>query len=68
VERDIIIPGDETVFRFSVAIDRSEIKEQLDRFDNIIIYSLGALGLGLIAIFIIMRWGFSHQENQISTW
>jgi len=49
VERDVAIPGDPTVFRFTVAIDRSEIKEQLDRFDNILIYSLGALGLGLMA-------------------
>ncbi|MCK5425748.1 MAG: HAMP domain-containing histidine kinase, partial [Emcibacter sp.] len=49
VERDIIIPGDETVFRFSIAIDRTAVKEQLDRFDNILIYSLSALGIGLIA-------------------
>ncbi len=48
VERDIKIPGDETTFRFTVAIDRSEIKEQLDHFDNILIYSLSTLGLGLI--------------------
>ncbi|NOZ66988.1 MAG: HAMP domain-containing histidine kinase [Alphaproteobacteria bacterium] len=50
VERDITLPGDDkTVYRFIVAIDRSEIDEQLDRFDNILIYSLGALGIGLIA-------------------
>ena len=49
-ERDITLPGDDkTVYRFIIAIDRSEIDEQLDRFDNILIYSLGALGLGLIA-------------------
>lgn len=49
VERDITIPGDETIFRFTVAVERSEIEAQLDRFDNILIYSLSALGFGLIA-------------------
>ena len=49
VERDLKIPGDTTVFRFTVAINRSETEEQLDRFDNILIYSLSALGIGLIA-------------------
>ncbi|QDE26655.1 sensor histidine kinase [Paremcibacter congregatus] len=49
VERDITIPGETTVFRFSIAVDRSEIEAQRDRFDSILIYSLSALGLGLIA-------------------
>lgn len=48
VERDITIPGDTTIFRFTIAVDRSEIEAQVSRFDNILIYSLGALGLGLI--------------------
>ncbi|MBL4894796.1 MAG: HAMP domain-containing histidine kinase [Emcibacter sp.] len=48
-ERDITLPGDATVFRFIVAIDRSEIEGQLDRFNYILIYSLSALGIGLIA-------------------
>ena len=64
VERDIIIPGDETVFRFSVAIDRTEIKEQLDRFDNILIYSLSALGFGLIvASFLQVQLGLKPLRN-----
>ncbi|MBL4800618.1 MAG: HAMP domain-containing histidine kinase [Emcibacter sp.] len=49
VARDITLPGDKTIFRFIVAIDRSEIEGQLDRFNNILIYSLSALGIGLIA-------------------
>lgn len=49
VERDITIPGNETIFRFTVAIDTIEIEEQARRFDTIVIYSMGALGIGLIA-------------------
>jgi len=49
VERDITIPGNDTVFRFTVAIDTIEIEEQAGRFDTILIYSMGALGFGLIA-------------------
>lgn len=64
VERDIIIPGDETIYRFSVAIDRTEIKEQLDRFDNILIYSLSALGFGLItASFLQVYLGLKPLRN-----
>ena len=64
VERDIIIPGNATVFRFSVAIDRTEIREQLDRFDNILIYSLSALGLGLIvASFLQVYLGLKPLRN-----
>lgn len=64
VERDIIIPGDETVFRFSVAIDRAEVLEQLDRFDTILIYSLGVLGFGLIAAsFLQVYLGLKPLRN-----
>ncbi|MCF8474789.1 MAG: HAMP domain-containing histidine kinase [Emcibacter sp.] len=64
VERDITIPGDETIFRFSVAVDMSEIKEQLDRFDNILIYSLSALGVGLImASFLQIYLGLKPLKN-----
>lgn len=48
-ERDITLPGDTNIYRYIVAIDRSEIEGQLDRFNNILIYSLSALGIGLIA-------------------
>lgn len=63
-ERDIVIPGNATSFRFSVAIDRTEIKEQLDRFDNILIYSLSALGFGLIAAsFLQVYLGLKPLRN-----
>ena len=64
VEKDVSIPGDTTVFRFTVAIDRSEINAQLDRFDNILIYSLSALGLGLIAAsFLQIYLGLKPLRN-----
>jgi len=64
VEKDVAIPGDLTVFRFTVAIDRSEINDQLDQFDNILIYSLSALGLGLIAAsFLQIYLGLKPLRN-----
>jgi signal transduction histidine kinase len=49
VERDITVPGSEVVYRFAVAVDTIEIDEQTDRFDNILLIGLTALGLGLVA-------------------
>ncbi len=64
VERDVAIPGDNTIFRFSVAVDRSEIDAQLDHFDNILIYSLSALGLSLIAAsFLQIYLGLKPLRN-----
>ncbi len=64
VERDVAIPGDDTIFRFSVAVDRSEIDAQLDHFDNILIYSLSALGLSLIAAsFLQIYLGLKPLRN-----
>lgn len=49
VERDITVPGSDVVYRFAVAVDTIEIDEQADRFDNILLIGLSALGLGLVA-------------------
>ncbi|HRW29952.1 MAG TPA: hypothetical protein P5227_08145, partial [Emcibacteraceae bacterium] len=49
VERDVTLPGSDLIYRFAVAIDTSEIDEQADRFDKILLVGLGALGAGLIA-------------------
>lgn len=48
IERDITIPGNETLYRYSVAIDMAEIDEQAAQFNNILVISLGILGVGLI--------------------
>lgn len=63
-QKDISFPGNPAIFRFSVAIDQTEIKRQLDRFDNILIYSLGALGFGLIAsAFLQVYLGLKPLRN-----
>lgn len=49
IERDVTMPGSDVIYRFAVAIDTTEIDEQAVRFDNILRFGLGALGLGLIA-------------------
>jgi len=49
VERDITVPGSDVIYRFVVAVDTVEIDEQADRFDNILLLGLSALGIGLIA-------------------
>ena len=49
VERDITMPGSDVIYRFAIAIDTSEIDAQADRFDNILLLGLSALGIGLIA-------------------
>ena len=49
VERDVTILGSDVVYRYSVAIDTSELDAQADRFDNILLIALSALGLGLVA-------------------
>ena len=53
IERDVTVPGSDVVYRFTVAIDTAELDEQSDRFDNILLFALGALGMGLIAASIL---------------
>ncbi len=53
IERDVTVPGSDVVYRFTVAIDTAELDEQSDRFDNILFFALGALGMGLIAASIL---------------
>ncbi len=48
IERDITIPGNDVLYRFSVAIDTAELDQQAARFDNILFVALSALGLGLV--------------------
>tara|TARA_B100001939_G_scaffold312615_1_gene295905 strand:- start:6723 stop:8111 length:1389 start_codon:yes stop_codon:yes gene_type:complete len=48
IEQDISMPGTEVTFRYSVAIDKSEIEAQAKDFNRILIWSLGILGAGLI--------------------
>ncbi|MDG1708199.1 MAG: HAMP domain-containing sensor histidine kinase [Emcibacteraceae bacterium] len=49
IERDITIANSDVVYRFVVAIDTAEITEQENRFDNILLIGMSALGIGLMA-------------------
>ncbi|WP_417320207.1 ATP-binding protein [Emcibacter sp.] len=49
LDRDITIAGSDTVFRYTVAINKHELEAQSAQFDNILFWSLGILGSGLIA-------------------
>jgi signal transduction histidine kinase len=50
VERDIIIPGSDTVWRFAVAENASRLDQELVEFRRVLWLSLGALGIGLILL------------------
>lgn len=48
MERSIILPGSNTVWRFTVAQRRSELDSQIHRIRTILIESFAVLGLGLL--------------------
>jgi hypothetical protein len=48
MERSIILPGSNTVWRFTVAQRRSELDGQIHRIRTILIESFAVLGLGLL--------------------
>lgn len=59
VEQRIAIEGQAgREFLFAVAADRAEIEDSIDRFNTLLAWSLGALGLGLIAAVLLqVRYG-----------
>jgi signal transduction histidine kinase len=58
VERQITLPGSDQRWRFAVAGDRGEIDREIRRFNTTLIWSLSALGLGLLAAVLIqVRFG-----------
>ena len=50
VERDVIIPGSETKWRFQVAQSRENLDLQLKDLRNTLVWSFLALGLGLVVL------------------
>ena len=48
VERDVILPGSDTRWRFQVAQSREELDAQIKELRTTLVQSLGVLGLGLI--------------------
>lgn len=53
IERDITIPGNDVIYRFSVAVNKAELDEQAARFDNILLIALSILGLGLVGASLV---------------
>ena len=53
VEQDIILPGSEEVMRYLAAADTSEIRAEIAQFDRIVAWSLGGLGVGLLAAMVL---------------
>jgi signal transduction histidine kinase len=56
--RDITFPGSRKHYRFSVAGNLAEIEREAETFDATLAWSLGALGLGLVAALLVqVRFG-----------
>ncbi|GEQ97762.1 ATPase [Iodidimonas gelatinilytica] len=54
--RDVVLPDDEAVYRYMVAGDTQQIRTDIDRFDMLILRSLGFLGLGLLLAVVAQVW------------
>lgn len=52
-ERDVVLPESEKVFRYMVAGDTAEIRNDIARFNRLLSASLGALGVGLLAAIVL---------------
>ncbi len=52
-EQDIILPGSEDVLRYMAAGDIAELRVEMAQFDRIVAWSLGGLGVGLLAAMVM---------------
>jgi len=53
LEREVLLPGTDQTLTFMVATDVGEMLGHIARFDRIIKWSLGALGLGILVAMIL---------------
>ena len=64
LERDITLPGTASGFRFIVAGDVGELKGHIARFNRIVLWSLGGLGIGvLVALFLQVTFGLAPLKD-----
>lgn len=64
LERDITLPGTNVPFRFMVAGDVAEMKAHIADFNQIVMWSLGALGFGIIiALILQVVYGLSPLKD-----
>ena len=52
-ERDVSLPSFQQRLRYTVAAEESEIGREVARFNEVLVYALAALGLGLVAAVLI---------------
>ena len=65
MERSVILPGNKTVWKFSVAASRFTLDQQLTRIRSILAYSFAALGIGLIAMVWLQTWYGLHPLRRV---
>lgn len=53
VEQDILLPGSEVVLRYMAAGDTAGMRTEIAQFDRIVAWSLGGLGVGLLAAMVL---------------
>lgn len=64
LERDITLPGTNVPFRFMVAGDAAEMKAHIAGFNQIVMWSLGGLGFGiLVALILQVVYGLSPLKD-----
>lgn len=64
LERDITLPGTNVPFRFMVAGDAAEMKAHIADFNQIVLWSLGGLGFGiLIALILQVVYGLAPLKD-----
>jgi signal transduction histidine kinase len=65
MERSIILPGSNTVWRFTVAASRADLDQQLRRIRSILAYSFAVLGFGLFAMVGLQTWYGLHPLRRV---
>ena len=69
-ERDAILPGSPVRWRFQVAQSRETINDQIQRLRSTLIWSFGALGLGLLVLAALQTfyglWPLRRVANEVA--
>jgi len=71
VERDAVLPGSSTKWRFQVAQSRETIDEQIRKLRSTLIWSFSALGLGLLVLATLQTfyglWPLRRVRREVSS-
>lgn len=70
IERDVILPGSDTRWRYQVAQSRDLLDKQIREFRRTLTYSFAALGFGLIVMAALQAfyglWPLRRVRNQVA--